>query len=152
MASPRVTKLSQSRPRKRCRKNRPSRNPRTISPRSTSPIEQAAISATSPGHSVGSMLSPRTCRRNLPVRRNTSAARASRCVLPLSPVLMRLTIRNFFVLTDRAERWSRLFRKPARVFRKPARSGTRVSDRVSCLYPRSSDAFPLRARADSLTS
>ena len=75
---------SPRRARKRCRKRRSSRRARTISPGWTSSRWQSAISTMSPGHTEGSMLSPRTRRRKRPPRRNASAARAERFAFQLS--------------------------------------------------------------------
>lgn len=56
----------------RCRKNRPHLSYKTISPTCTSRSRPLSIETTSPGHRVGSMLLPETCKRQRPCDCNTS--------------------------------------------------------------------------------
>src|SRR5450432_182813 len=76
MESPRVTNLpgnlSAGRATMRCRKKRPHRSYKTISPTFISDGERLSIATVSPGHSVGSILLPETRMRHRPCWRNTS--------------------------------------------------------------------------------
>jgi hypothetical protein len=76
MESPRVMNLpgnlSSGRVTRRCRKRRPQRSYKTISPTIMSDTGRLSIETVSPGHNVGSMLVPETRRRQWPLRRNAS--------------------------------------------------------------------------------
>ena len=137
MESPRNRKPSaRDRPTKRCRKNRPSRSASAISPGCTSSAEQPAISTTSPGQRLGSMLSPRTRRRNRPLPRKLSAANEERSASQLSVHTLGVLskVRRSFARSCRSQTCRQAYRTLERPSRRPSQSGMPDSDRASSCH------------------
>lgn len=134
MESPRNKKPpDRDRPTKRCRKNRPPRRASTISPGRTLSTGHLAISTTSPGQRLGSMLSPRTRRRNRPLARKLSDANEERSPSQLSVHTLGVLskVRRSFAIGCRSKTCRQAFHKRERPSRRPARSETPASDTAS---------------------
>ncbi len=137
MESPRNKKPPAcERPIKRCRKNRPSRKASTISPGRTSSSEQRAISTTSPGQRLGSMLSPRTRRRNRPLARKLSAAMEERSASRLSVQTLGVLskVRRSFAKSCRSQTCRQACHTTERPSQRPAQSETPGSDTASSCH------------------